>query len=112
MYAVVRSGGRQYKVKPGDVLDVDKLPGGKGDALVLDRVMMVQSEQGAEVGTPYVAGVQVMARIVGQVHGPRIDGFKYKPKTRWRRQWGHRQPLTRIRIESIEGSAEVKSDGA
>jgi len=102
MYAVVETGGKQYKVKPGDVLDVSHLPGDKGQELVLDRVVAVSDDGEPEIGAPLVQGTRVLAKIVGQVHGPRIEGFKYKPKTRWRRRWGHRQPLTRIRIETIE----------
>ena len=112
MYAVVETGGKQYKVKPGDVLDVDRLPGEKGQALLLDKVVMVSGEDGPEVGAPHVKGTRVLAQIVGQVRGPRIEGFKYKPKMRWRRRWGHRQPMTRIRIESIERGAEVSKSGA
>jgi large subunit ribosomal protein L21 len=112
MYAVVETGGKQYKVKPGDILDVDRLPGDKGQALVLDKVVMLAAESGPQVGTPYVSGVAVQALIVGQVHGPRIDAFKYKPKKRYRRQWGHRQPMTRLHIESIQSGSEVISNGA
>ena len=107
MYAVVETGGKQYKVAPGDILDVDRTPGEKGSEIRLDKVLVLCDEQGTRLGTPYVEGAQVVARIVGQVHGPRIVGFKYRPKTRWRRQWGHRQPMTRIRIESLQRGAEV-----
>ncbi len=106
MYAVVETGGKQYKVKPGDVLDVGRLPADKGQELVLDRIIALWGEGEPEIGAPVVQGARVLAKVVGQVHGPRIEGFRYKPKTRWARRWGHRQPMTRIRIESIErGSA-------
>ena len=103
MYAVVETGGKQYKVKPGDILDVDRLPGDKGQALVLDKVVMLAAESGPQVGTPYVSGVAVQALIVGQVHGPRIDAFKYKPKKGYRRKQGHRQGIMTTTITSIGG---------
>lgn len=103
MYAVVRTGGKQYKVSPGDILEVEKLAGAVGDSIVLEDVLMVAGEEGFEIGRPNVAGASVTARITGQHRGEKILVFRYRPKKRVRVRRGHRQYLTRLQIHKISG---------
>ena len=104
MYAIVISGGQQHKVEPGQVIDVEKLPYEPGQAIELDQVLMVVPEGGeVRVGRPTLSGVTVKATVVETYRAKKIYGFKYKPKIHYRRQWGHRQSYTRLRIEAIEG---------
>ena len=103
MYAVVRTGGKQYRVSPGDILEVEKLAGDVGDSIVLEDVLMVAGEEGIEIGQPNVAGASVTARITGQHRGEKILVFRYRPKKRVRVRRGHRQYLTRLQIDRISG---------
>ena len=103
MYAVVRTGGKQYRVSPGDILEVEKLAGDVGDSIVLEDVLMVAGEEGIEIGQPNVAGASVTARITGQHRGEKILVFRYRPKKRVRVRRGHRQYLTRLQIDKISG---------
>ncbi len=103
MYAVVRTGGKQYRVSPGDILEVEKLAGDVGDSIVLEDVLMVAGEEGIEIGRPNVAGASVTARITGQRRGEKILVFRYRPKKRVRVRRGHRQYLTRLQIHKISG---------
>ena len=101
MYAVVRSGGKQIRVSPGDQIDVELLPGQAGDAVALDEVLLVGGDT-VRVGSPLVAGAVVRATIVGETKGPKIRIFKYKRRKRYRLHKGHRQHYTRLKIEAIE----------
>ena len=101
MYAIIETGGKQYRVAEGDTLDVELLPAEPGQVVELDRVLLVASEQGVQVGTPTVEGVTVRARVVETVKGPKVVVFKYKPKNRYRRKTGHRQKYTRLVIDKI-----------
>jgi large subunit ribosomal protein L21 len=103
MYAVVRTGGKQYRVAPGDNLEVEKLAGEVGDSVVLDDVLMVSSDDGVKIGQPRVEGASVTARITGQHRGEKILVFRYRPKKRVRVRRGHRQYLTRLQIHKISG---------
>lgn len=103
VYAVLESGGRQYRVAPGQELLVEKLPGEQGEEFSVEQVLMVVDESGSTlVGRPYVEGARAVATVVGQERGPKILVFKYKAKSNYRRRRGHRQDLTRIRVERIE----------
>ncbi|MEZ4521306.1 MAG: 50S ribosomal protein L21 [Thermomicrobiales bacterium] len=102
MYAVVNSGGTHHRVEVGDVLEIQKLDAEVGDTVELDEVIMVSAESGVSIGTPTVDGAKVVATVTEQTRGPKLTVFKYKPKKRYRRKTGHRQSLTRIKIESIE----------
>lgn len=103
MYAVMETGGRQYRVSPGQELLVEKLPGTTGDEFKVEQVLMVVDEAGQTlVGRPYIDGARAIATVLGQERGPKILVFKYKPKSNYRRRKGHRQDLTRIRVERIE----------
>ena len=103
MYAVVRTGGKQYRVAPGDILEVEKLAGEVGESILLDDVLMVSSGEGVKIGQPRVEGASVTARITGQHRGEKILVFRYRPKKRVRVRRGHRQYLTRLQIHKISG---------
>lgn len=100
MYAIVRAGGRQEKVSVGDVLTVDRVQGGPGESLELRPVLLVDGETVTSAAGD-LAKVTVRASIVEDLRGPKIRVFKYKNKTGYRRRQGHRQELTRIRIDAI-----------
>ncbi len=101
MYAVVETGGKQYKLQVGDVVDVERLPAELGQSVDLERVLMVAEEGSVKVGRPLVPGARVRAKVVDQVKGEKVIAFKYKPKVRYRRRLGHRQPYTRLAVEEI-----------
>jgi len=101
MYAVVRSGGKQIRVAPGDQVDVELLPGQAGDAVALNEVLLVGGDT-LRVGSPLVAGAVVRATIVSESKGPKIRIFKYKRRKRYRLHKGHRQHYTRLKIDAIE----------
>lgn len=103
MYAVVRTGGKQVRVAPGEALWVEKLTGDVGARIELDDVLLVGGEGAPRIGTPNVAGAKVVATILGQGRGEKITIFKAKRRKRYRRKIGHRQDYTQIRVESIEG---------
>ncbi len=101
MYAVVRTGGRQYRVQEGAVIDVEKLPYEVGQTVDLDEVLLVADGETATIGQPLVAGARVQATVVDQLRARKILVWKYRPKKRYRRLRGHRQQYTRLRIEKI-----------
>src|SRR5579859_4524413 len=102
MYAIVETGGKQYRVKPGDTVAVERLPGDSGETLDLGRVLLVAGTGGAaRIGSPGVDGAVVRAEVVEQFRGEKIIVFRYKSKVRYRRKTGHRQSLTRLRITDI-----------
>lgn len=109
MYAVVETGGKQYRVAPGDVIEVEKLAGEPGEEITLDRVLLVANEGDVRIGTPVVAGARVVANVEGAIKGPKLIVFKYKPKTRYRVKTGHRQHLTRLIIKDIVAEGESAS---
>lgn len=102
MFAVVETGGKQYRVAPGDVIKVEKLPAEPGTEVVLDKVLLVSTDQGVKVGSPHVEGAKVKAQVTRAGKNPKIFVFKYKAKKNYRRRFGHRQPFTELRIEAIE----------
>ena len=106
-YAVIQTGGKQYRVQPGDVIDVEKLEEEVGARVALSDVLLVGEDDAVSVGTPTVDGAQVTAEVADQFRGPKIIVYKYKAKTRYRRKNGHRQSYTRLRIRHIlTGGAE------
>jgi large subunit ribosomal protein L21 len=109
MYAILETGGKQYKVRPGDTIEVEKLAAEPGETVELGRVLMVGGDDAVTVGTPLVDGASVVAEVVDQHRGKKIIVFKYKAKVRYRRKTGHRQSLTTLRIKEIQGAAQ---DGA
>lgn len=103
MYAVIRSGGKQYRVEPGARIRVERLAGEMGDTVQLSDVLLVAGDQGVTVGAPLVENARVTAEIAGQGRDKKVAIFKYKAKVRYRRLRGHRQPNTWLRIKAIEG---------
>lgn len=104
MYAVIETGGKQYRVQPGDVLDVELLPVEDKASLVFDRVLLVGGGEGeARIGAPTVEGAQVKAVALRHVRGPKLTIFKKKKRKGYRRKTGYRQDLLRVRIDGIEG---------
>lgn len=102
MQAVIRTGGKQYYVAPGDILEVDKLAGAIGDIITIDDVLMIAGDTDVTVGQPTVSDAAVIAKITGQHRGQKIRVFRYRPKKRIRVRRGHRQYLTRLAIQSIQ----------
>ena len=100
MYAVIKTGGKQYRVRGGDVIRVEKLAGGVGDSVEFDEVLMVGGEKVA-VGTPTVTGAKVSAEIVAQDRAKKIIVFKKKRRKNYRRKYGHRQPYTELKITGV-----------
>jgi large subunit ribosomal protein L21 len=101
MYAVVKTGGKQYRVSPGDSIEVEKLPHDVGAQIDLDQVLLVVNGSGAKVGQPLVEGAKVKATVTRQTKGAKVIVFKYRSSSRYRRKRGHRQPYTRLRIDEI-----------
>lgn len=101
MYAVVATGGKQYRVAVGDTLDVEKLTAAEDGTVALRPVMLVADDGAVTVAPGALAGARVTASVVEARKGPKIVVFKYKNKTGYRRKTGHRQPLTRIRVDEI-----------
>jgi large subunit ribosomal protein L21 len=109
MYAVIQTGGKQYRVEPGDVIDIER-PGTEledGAAMVFDRVLLVGGDGDPLVGDPLVAGAHVDAVCLSEVRGPKLRVFKMKRRKGYRRHRGHRQDLLRVRIGDIHQSAEA-----
>jgi large subunit ribosomal protein L21 len=100
MYAVIKTGGKQYRVEKGDRLRVEKLPGGVGDAVTFDEVLLVAGDA-LKLGKPVVSGAKVEAKIVDQGLGPKIIVFKFRRRKNYRRKNGHRQPFTALEITNI-----------
>lgn len=102
MYAVIETGGKQYRVQPGDVIDVERGPEVAEDGAVqFGRVLAVSGDDGLKIGTPVVDGAAVRASLVHEVRGPKIRVFKMKRRKGYRRTRGHRQDLLRVRIDEI-----------
>lgn len=102
MYAVIASGGKQYKVRQGDILRVEKIPGEVGSPVSFDKVLMYSDGETASIGQPVLDNVAVKGYIVDQGKAKKIIVFKYKKRKRFRRKQGHRQQYTAIKIDSIE----------
>ena len=102
VYAVIRTGGKQHRIAPGQRLRVERLDGEIGDRITFDEVLMVRGDDGeVALGAPTVDGASVSAEVIGQGRGRKINVFKYKSKTRYRRLRGHRQYHTDLRIEEV-----------
>lgn len=102
MYAVIATGGKQYRISPGDRLHVELLRQEEKEAVVLGDVLLFKNEESIQVGQPTLDDVQVQARILGQDRGPKVINFKYKRRKNYRRKVGHRQDYTHVEIVSIE----------
>jgi large subunit ribosomal protein L21 len=104
MYAVIKTGGKQYRVAKNDLLEIERLPGDKGVNIEFNEVLMIGGDAGAKIGAPHVAGAKVMAELVEQTRGPKLIAFKKRRRKNSRRKRGHRQDLTLVRITSIIGA--------
>lgn len=103
MYAVIKTGGKQYRVEKDDVLTVEKLDGDAGQKIEFSDVLMVGAGDSVKVGTPLVSGAKVSAELVEQTRGPKLIAFKKRRRKNSRRKIGHRQDLSKIRITAIKG---------
>ncbi len=101
MYAVIKTGGKQYKVSEGDLLKVEKIDGEKGSQVSFNEVLMVSKDGNIKVGRPFVEGAVVLGEIVDNVKGPKITIFKMKRRKGFRKKTGHRQTLTSLKIKEI-----------
>ena len=102
MYAIIKTGGKQYRVAEGDVVMVEKLAANEGEAVTFDQVLTVVKDDEVVVGKPLVEGAKVTAKVEAQGKDKKILVFKYKAKSNYRRRQGHRQPFTKVKIEKIE----------
>ena len=103
MYAVIKTGGKQYRVAPQDIIEIEKLPGDNGATVEFADVLMVGGEGEPRVGTPTIAGAKVTAEVVRQGRGEKVIIFKKRRRHTFRRKKGHRQELTTVRITGISG---------
>ena len=101
MYAIVKSGGRQYRAEEGQSFSVEKLSYEVGEQIELSDVLLLANDEEVQVGRPTVPGASVKATVVDQYRGKKIFVWKYKPKKRYRRRQGHRQSYTRLRVDEI-----------
>lgn len=102
MYAIIQTGGKQYKVAEGDAVLVEKLEAAEGDVVTFDKVLTVVKDNEVVVGKPLVDGAKVTAKVEAQGKAKKILVFKYKAKSNYRKRQGHRQPFTKVVIEKIE----------
>lgn len=114
MYAVIETGGKQYRVSKGDVLNVEKLGVEDGKAVEFDKVLVLNDDKETKFGTPYIEGAKVLAKVKESGKGSKIIVFKYKNKKDYRRKQGHRQPFTTVEITALNGTgaAPVKEKKA
>ena len=103
MYAIIKTGGKQYKVSEGDEIIIEKLEAEENSAVTFEEVLAIFDGDSAKIGTPKVDGAKVTGTVVKNGKGPKLRIFKYKHKTNYRRRQGHRQPFTKVKIDKIEG---------
>jgi large subunit ribosomal protein L21 len=101
MYAIIKTGGKQYRASVGDVIEVELLPGEAGGEVTFEDVLLVSSDEGYQVGKPVVEQARVKGQIVDQFRAPKVTTFKFKRRKNQRRTIGHRQDLTRVKITEI-----------
>jgi large subunit ribosomal protein L21 len=109
MYAVVSSGGKQYRVEPGSTFLMERLASQPGGSILFDRVLLIGDGDEVTVGTPVVAGASVSGTVLGEELGPKLVIFKFKQKVKYRRRTGHRQHLLRVRIDEINAEGRPKT---
>jgi large subunit ribosomal protein L21 len=107
MYAVIQTGGKQYRVAQGDDLFLEKLPGHAGDPVVFDRVLMISDGENIQVGKPYLDNTKVFGRLKRQDKHKKIVVFKFKRRKGFRKTRGHRQPFSLVKIEGIESASQI-----
>jgi len=104
MYAVIETGGKQYKVKEGDTIKVEKLTADTGTAYTFDKVLAISDGDSVSFGKPYVSGASVSASVLGDGKGKKLIVYKFKSKKNYHRKKGHRQPFTALKIDKITGA--------
>ena len=102
-YAIVQSGGNQYRCEEGATVEVQRLTVEPGSAYAFQEVLLISDGTDVKIGAPHVAGAQVTATVIGEMKGEKTFSYRYKPKERQRKRRGHRQIYTRMKIETIEG---------
>lgn len=107
MYAVIKTGGKQYRVQEGDIITIEKLDALAGDVVEFDQVLVLNDDKALQVGTPIIEGVKVFGTVVENGKGSKVIIFKYKSKKDYRKKQGHRQPYTMVKIESLNGTKPV-----
>jgi len=105
MYAIIETGGKQYRVEQGDVLYIEKLDVNTDDVVTFDKVIVLGGEKKAKIGAPYVKGATVTAKVLKNGKAKKITVFTYKPKKDSKRKLGHRQPYTKVQIDAINANA-------
>ena len=108
-YAVLATGGKQYKVTEGNILDIEKVTAEPGQQITFDKVLLFANDGTINVGQPQLDNVSVTAKVLEQIKGKKIRVMKFKAKSRYRRVTGHRQLLTKIRIEKIESNDDQRA---
>ena len=103
MYAIIETGGKQYKIQEGDTVFVEKINTEEGEKVELSKVLLISKEDGLVVGKPYIEGAKIEATVLEQGKMRKIIVFKYKSKKNYKRKQGHRQPYTKLKIEKIVG---------
>jgi large subunit ribosomal protein L21 len=111
MYAIVETGGKQYRVSEGDTLRVEKMQGEPGEEILFDKILLVGGGEGVRVGTPFLEDVRVRGEILAQRRGRKVLVFKFKRRKDYRRKQGHRQDYTGIRIKAIEQGQTSPPEG-
>jgi len=101
VYAIVETGGKQYRVEPGKVIAVERVQGGMGDSVELEKVLLFSDGEQTRIGNPYISGIKVLSEIVSQGRGDKVIVFKFRRRKKYRRKQGHRQALTRLLIKEI-----------
>ncbi len=112
MYAIIETGGKQYKVEQGDMVSVEKLGAEAGETVTFDKVLAVSDDNGLKAGTPYLEGTSVTGEVVENGKGKKVIVFKYKPKKDSKSKQGHRQPYTMVEIKAIGAAAEKAAPAA
>ena len=109
MYAVIETGGKQYRVQEGDIITIEKIKAGVGETVAFDKVLVLSDGNDVKVGTPYLDAA-VTGSVVEHGKGQKVIIFKYKAKKDYRKKQGHRQPYTMVKIESLGGAASEKEE--
>lgn len=110
IYAIIETGGKQYRVAPGQTIDVERLDVAEGNTVELDRVLLIAQGERVTVGNPTVDGAKVVATSQGEGRGKKVFVFKYKPKIRYRKKTGHRQTYTRLMIDRITETGAIQGE--
>lgn len=103
MLAVIKTGGKQYLVKPGQKIKIEKIDAKEGKEVKFSQVLLLEKNKKIDIGTPFVKGAKVIGKLLSQGKGKKIIAYKYKAKKRYKRKVGHRQPFSEVEITKIEG---------